>query len=213
MKFRFLFFALAAVYPFIVFIGLVVLKVPLRIFSLAVIIFGLLFFFSATGASRAGAAGTGGPLQGRMKKPYLQAVLLSALGLLCLITNIPLILRLYPVLVSAVLLGAFGSTLFFPPSFVYRLAVLMDRSIPGSLAEEGIVRYCRRVNIIWCVFFFLNSIAAALTVFLGSEAVWVLYNGGIFYGLIAIFFAVEYMVRRMVKKKLPRAVPLSRVTP
>ncbi|MDR1929557.1 MAG: AMP-binding protein, partial [Treponema sp.] len=40
-----------------------------------------------------------------------------------------------------------------------------------------------------------------------------LYNGGIFYGLIAIFFAVEYMVRRMVKKKLPRAVPLSRVTP
>jgi acyl-coenzyme A synthetase/AMP-(fatty) acid ligase/uncharacterized membrane protein len=192
-----LFYVLAAAYPFIVFIGLVVLKVPLRIFSLALILFGLFFFLSTT----AGKTG---------KKPLPQAFLLSTLGLICLVTNIPLVLKLYPVVISAALLGAFGSTLFSPPSMVYRLAIIMDKSIPGSLGEPRIAQYCRKVTLVWCVFFILNGTAAALPVFFGSERIWVLYNGGIFYGLMAIFFAVEYLIRRMVKKKVPQTVPLSR---
>jgi acyl-coenzyme A synthetase/AMP-(fatty) acid ligase len=134
-------------------------------------------------------------------------------GLLCFVTNREIFLRIYPVLVSAGLLVVFGSTLFFPPVMIFRLAVLQDRSIPGSLAEKRVASYCRIWTLIWCGFFILNGAVAGYTAFFASGAFWSVYNGGISYLLMGILFFGEIMIRKAVKKNMPAAVPLSRFTP
>jgi acyl-coenzyme A synthetase/AMP-(fatty) acid ligase/3-hydroxymyristoyl/3-hydroxydecanoyl-(acyl carrier protein) dehydratase len=96
---------------------------------------------------------------------------------------------------------------------VFRLAVLQDKSIPGSLAEKKIASYCRIWTLIWCGFFVFNGGIAGYTVFFAPDAVWSVYNGGISYILMGILFFGEVMIRKVVKKTMPAAVPLSRFTP
>jgi acyl-coenzyme A synthetase/AMP-(fatty) acid ligase len=124
-----------------------------------------------------------------------------------------LFLKLYPVFINAALLIAFSLTLFTPPPMIFRFAVLQDKTIPGSLGEKRVERYCRKVTVVWCVFFVINGGIAALTAFFASDALWSLYNGGISYMLIGILFGGELMIRKCADKKTPRAVPLSRISP
>ncbi|MDR1177066.1 MAG: AMP-binding protein, partial [Treponema sp.] len=131
---------------------------------------------------------------------------------MCFITNSPLGLKLYPVLVSVVLLCAFGITLFYPPVMAFRLALLQDKSIRGSLAEKRIAAYCRKATQVWCAFFILNGGISLGTVFFASDRFWSIYNGGISYILMGLVFAGEFMVRKIIDKKMPKAVPLSRIT-
>ena len=105
--------------------------------------------------------------------------------------------------------AAFGSTLISPPSMIYRFAVIQDKSIPGSLGEGRIAAYCRKVTIVWVLFFVLNGSIAAWTIFFGSDAIWSIYNGGISYILIGTLFAGEFIVRKKVQKNMPKAVSLS----
>jgi len=134
----------------------------------------------------------------------ISALLLGGVGLACLLSNQKVFLKLYPILMNAVALVMFGVSLFFPPPIIFRFAVLMDKSIPGSLAEKQIENYCRKVTLVWCGFFVLNGGIAAWTVFYGSDVVWSVYNGGISYVLMGLIFAFEYVIRRMVQKKLPK---------
>jgi acyl-coenzyme A synthetase/AMP-(fatty) acid ligase/3-hydroxymyristoyl/3-hydroxydecanoyl-(acyl carrier protein) dehydratase len=92
---------------------------------------------------------------------------------------------------------------------IFRFAVLWDRTIRFSLAEKRIEAYCRKVTVVWCVFFIFNGGIAAAVVFFASDALWSLYTGGISYILIGILFGGELMVRKKADKKMPRAVPLS----
>jgi acyl-coenzyme A synthetase/AMP-(fatty) acid ligase len=108
--------------------------------------------------------------------------------------------------------GAFGLTLLQPPPMIYRFAILQDKSIPGSLGEKGVAVYCRKVTIVWMVFFVFNGSIAAWTIFSGSDVLWSVYNGGISYILIGTLFAGEFIVRKKVQKKMPKAVPLSTFT-
>ena len=197
---RVLLYGLTALYPVLVFCFLVVLKVPLRFFSLFVVFMAFAVFTGATAAK---------------KNPFrlAGAGLLGAAGLAGLIGNSALFLKLYPVLMNAVMLAAFGFTLFSPPPMIFRFAVLADKTIPGSLAEQRIARYCRKVTAVWCAFFVLNGAAAAWTIRSGSDALWSVYNGGVSYILIGLLFAVELVVRKMTDKKMPKAIPLSRFVP
>ena len=104
---------------------------------------------------------------------------------------------------------AFSFTLYKPPSMIYRFAVLMDKSIPGSPWEKKISIYCRKVTLVWITFFVVNGCVAAWTIITGSDAQWAIYNGGISYILMGILFAGEYITRRMVQKKMPKFIPLS----
>ena len=106
-------------------------------------------------------------------------------------------------------LAAFGLTLLKPPSMIYRFALIQDKSIPNSLNEKRIESYCRKTTLVWIVFFVLNGSAAAWTIFSGSDAVWSIYNGGISYILIGTLFAGEFIVRKKVQKKMPKAVYLT----
>jgi uncharacterized membrane protein/acyl-CoA synthetase (AMP-forming)/AMP-acid ligase II/3-hydroxymyristoyl/3-hydroxydecanoyl-(acyl carrier protein) dehydratase len=196
---RVLFFIAAALYPVLIFYFLVIRKTPLRLFSLFVMAFALLIFITGTSRKKK----TGGV------SFFWNSALLLGLGGLCFFINSAIILKLYPLLMNILFLTAFGSTLFFPPTMIFRFAIMQDKSIKGSLNEKRIAAYCRKVTYVWCGFFIINGSIAAWTIFSGSDALWSVYNGGISYILIGILFAGEFMVRKVIQKKMPQSIPLS----
>lgn len=110
-------------------------------------------------------------------------------------TNAVLPLKLYPVLVNAAMLAAFGASLVAGPSMIERLARLREPDLPPA----G-VRYTRRVTQAWCVFFVVNGSIALATALFASEALWSLYNGVIAYLLMGAMFGGEYLLRLRFKR-------------
>lgn len=113
---------------------------------------------------------------------------------LATVFNQALPLKLYPVLVNAVLLAVFATSLVFPPTAVERIARMTEPGLPPS----G-VAYTRRVTQVWCGFFVVNGALALLTALWMSDRAWALYNGLIAYLLIGALFGGEWLVRRRVK--------------
>ena len=109
--------------------------------------------------------------------------------------NALLPLKLYPVLVNAVLLAVFGFSLVVPPSMVERFARLREPELP-----DAAIAYTRRVTQVWCVFFVINGAIAFSTALWASEAVWSLYTGVIAYLLMGLLFGIEYLVRLRFKR-------------
>ncbi|MGK5044969.1 hypothetical protein ACQ4WP_03585 [Janthinobacterium sp. GB4P2] len=110
-------------------------------------------------------------------------------------SNLLLPLKLYPVLVNAVLLATFGYSLWAPPSVVERLARLHEKDFPPAA-----VHYTHRVTQVWCGFFIVNGGVALGTALWASEAVWSLYTGVIAYILMALLFGGEYLARLRFKR-------------
>ncbi|MDE5898271.1 MAG: AMP-binding protein [Treponemataceae bacterium] len=200
-----LFYVVAALYPALVFTLLVLLKLNVRILSLCVIVLAGAFFISATGGRNSGGEKRKSALDWR---PMVSSALFLAAGIFCFLTDNAVFLKLYSVVISLTLLFLFGSTLLFPPNICFRFAVMMDKSISGSSFEGKVLRYTKKVTAVWCAFFVINGSIAAYTALhdFGSEelnnAVWSVYNGGISYVLMGLLFAVEFVVRRRVDKKM-----------
>lgn len=112
-------------------------------------------------------------------------------------SNLLLPLKLYPVLVNAVLLGVFAYSLFFPPSMIERFARMSAPDLPAQA-----IGYTRRVTLVWCVFFAINGAIALMTALWASPAIWTLYNGFIAYLLMGLLLAGEYVVRWHFKRQL-----------
>lgn len=108
----------------------------------------------------------------------------------------PLAVKLYPVLVNAVMLAVFAFSLHKPPSVVERLARLTEPDLPPS----G-VRYTEQVTAVWCGFFVLNGAVAAYTACFSSDAVWAFYNGLLAYLLMGSLMGIEWCVRQWVKRR------------
>jgi uncharacterized membrane protein len=106
-------------------------------------------------------------------------------------------LKLYPLMVSAVLLAVFSFSLLRPPTVVERIARLAEPGLP----PEG-VAYTRKVTLAWCAFFVVNGGISAATALWGTEQSWLLYNGLLSYVLIGLFFAGEWMLRRRMRARL-----------
>ena len=199
---------ISILYPVLVFTLLVVYKMPVRIVSLFIVFLALVYFLSMTGVSV--------KKQSDKKKfsfsakPVVSSVFLMTAGLVCYITNSSLFLKLYPVVISIMLLFTFGSTLFIKPNMIFRFATLQDKSIKGSANEKRIERYCLNVTYVWCVFFIINTFAAVFTVFFCDEKVWTVYNCGISYAIMGTIFAVEFIIRMGVNKKMPQYFPISK---
>lgn len=185
---------LSVLYPALVFVCLVILKIPMRIFSLFIIFLALVSFLTATGGSN----------KKQTVRLLASSSLLFAAGILCFLTGSDVFVRLYPVFISIIFLFAFGSTLLIQPSMIFRFATLQDRSITGSRFEKEIARYCFKVTLVWCAFFICNGSFALYTVLYASPFVWSVYNGGVSYVLMGLLFAGEFVVRRVVNKKMER---------
>ncbi|SUB84261.1 Predicted membrane protein [Pragia fontium] len=100
----------------------------------------------------------------------------------------------YPVVVSLLLLGLFGQSLFRPPSIVERLARLTEPDLPPA----G-VRYTRRVTQVWCLFFIINGSIALFTCLYDDIRLWTLYNGAISYFLMGILMGTEWIIRKRLR--------------
>ncbi len=206
---KILFYIIAAVYPILVFTLLVILKLPVRILSLCIVALALAFFLAFTGSA-------GGKSQGKQFalswRPLVSSLLFLIAGIACFFTNQTVFLKLYSVVISAMLLVVFGSTLFFPPNIIFRFATLYDKSILQTPAEKKVESYCKKVCIIWCIFFILNGSVAFYTAFFASDLVWSVYNGGISYILMGLIFIIEFIIRRQVDKKMPKVFYISTFT-
>lgn len=110
--------------------------------------------------------------------------------------------RLYPVAISAVLLGAFGATLLRPPSMVERIA----RGTGAELDADGTL-YTRAVTIVWCGFFLVNGSIALVTALFASREVWVLYNGFVSYVIVAALFVGERVARSALRRRAAQPMP------
>jgi uncharacterized membrane protein len=54
---------------------------------------------------------------------------------------------------------------------------------------------------VWCVFFSLDAVVAAITVFWASKLIWGIYNGGVTYILMGGIFAGQYIIIKVIEKK------------
>ena len=106
-------------------------------------------------------------------------------------------LKLYPVLVNAVLCSIFVYSLLFPPSMIEQLARIREPDFPTPA-----IFYTRRVTQVWCIFFAANGTIALITALWASSAIWTLYNGLIAYLMMGLLFAGEYVVRLRFKSRL-----------
>jgi len=201
--FGILFNAILAMYPFLIFVLLIIQKFPIRTFSLFVIV--LAFVEIIIRISKRKSDKKGG-------LNIWNGLFLLVVGALCFITNTNIAFKFFPVFINIMLIITFGTTLFHPPAMIYRFAILADKTIPKSLGEKKIAAYCYKVTVIWVVFFAVNGSIAALTVFIGSDLIWAIYNCGICNVLMGMLFVGEYIVRKFVQKNIPKAVPLSSFT-
>lgn len=201
-----LFYVIAAVYPILVFSLLVVFKVDTKVLSLCIVALAAAFFLSATGSKKVG-DNEKGALDW---KPLVSSALFLIAGLFCFITGKEYFLKLYSVVINATLLAVFGSTLFIEPNIIFRFATLADKSIKGSSFEKQVYSYCKKVTVVWCCFFIINGGIAAYTTFFCSREVWALYNGGISYVLMGTLFVVEFIIRKMVDRKMIKAYPITK---
>lgn len=201
-----LFYVIAAVYPILVFSLLVVFKVDTKVLSLCIVALAAAFFLSATGSKKVG-DNEKGALDW---KPLVSSALFLIAGLFCFITGKEYFLKLYSVVINATLLAVFGSTLFIEPNIIFRFATLADKSIKGSSFEKQVYSYCKKVTVVWCCFFIINGGIAAYTTFFCSREVWAIYNGGISYVLMGTLFVVEFIIRKMVDKKMIKAYPITK---
>ena len=104
--------------------------------------------------------------------------------------------RLYPVFMNATMFLAFAMTLWKPPSMIERFARISD----PDLDAHGVI-YTRNVTLVWMVFFVVNGSIALWTALHGTWLQWGAYNGGISYALAGTLMGVEYLVRRIVRRR------------
>ncbi len=110
--------------------------------------------------------------------------------------------KIWPIAVTLVFLAAFAGSLR-PGStpVVERIAAL---TTPPEERDDFFRRYCRAVTLAWCGFFALNGLASLATALWGSDEVWALYNGFVSYLLMGAMFAGEYAVRTILRRKRRR---------
>lgn len=172
--------AIGIAYPFLVYFGLRTLPAGLVALSLV----ALLGVRVAAGSRKSG----------RDFVPYL----IAGVVVLILAARSPVVgLKAYPVLVSLGFAAAFAYSLVWPPTIIERIARFQHPDLPLAVNS-----YLRKVTIAWLMFFIVNATISAATAASGSLRVWTLYNGLISYLAMGMMFAVEFLIRQRVRRRL-----------
>lgn len=171
---------LLVAYPFVVYIGLQYL--PPRWLSIALLaLISLRLFLSK-------------PLLAKM--PWLPVAF--ALGAMVLLmsafANNELGILLYPVAVNIAMMLAFAYSLINKPSIIETFARIKEPEL-----SDKAVKYTENVTKVWCAFFALNAAVSLYSALCLSKQAWILYNGLISYILVALLFAIEWLVRQKIK--------------
>ena len=102
----------------------------------------------------------------------------------------------YPVMVSAILLTVFTSSLWAEQTLIERLARLKE----PELSPQG-AAYTRRLTKIWCLFFMINILITSVLILLKHWHLWMVYTGVISYLLMGLLFVGEWLYRRFILHK------------
>ena len=179
-------------YPFAVLFGLRRLDAPYRVFPLALAFIVILNLLSNIPSFRKGDF-----------KVFLRIAIMALAGtliiVLILVTENAGLAKLYPVIVNIMLLLFFGLSIFWPPTVIWRLATMKEKDLETSPDRELAEAYCRKVTIVWCVFFIMNSMISLATSLWASDGIWTLYNGLISYILMGMLFGGEILLRRKLR--------------
>ena len=104
-------------------------------------------------------------------------------------------LKLYPVVVNFAIFWIFLSSLFTEETIIQKFAKMTE----GELTEPVKI-YTKNLTYIWCGYLFLQFVCSVVTCFL-SDKIWMIYNGCLSYIFLGCFFAIEYTVRIMFRRK------------
>ncbi len=172
-------------YPFIVYFGL-------GHFSVRYIAAGIAFIFLLRLVLLKSASSV-------FSKSFLASVALVGIGIsvIGVISNQAIIIKLYPFVMSFFLFCLFSYSLFYPPTIIERLARLTHQDLPKKAIE-----YVNKVTVVWCIFFTINGAIALWTALFASMKVWTFYNGFLSYILIGIIFVTEFIIRKIVKRRI-----------
>lgn len=127
----------------------------------------------------------------QLKRPLVLVALVLALLAAGSVVNSMQPLLFVPVVVNSSFLLGFGHTLISGPPLIERFARLQH---PDLTTAE--VRWCKQWTVVWCGFFALNIVVAAVLASLHELAWWTVYNGLVSYVIMGLLFSVEYVVRR-----------------
>lgn len=183
---------LAVSYPFLVFSGLVLFKTSPRMLGVGLLVLGLVSFLFRSNVDK----------NERFKKFQSLFMLLAAvlISVLTFLFDGVLAIKFYPVAINVFLFSSFFYTLLVPPTMILRFATLKDKNLVQSPDGEKIKNYCKIITIIWCGFFLINALIAAITAIWVDEFVWALYNGLISYILMGTLLGGEFLYRKLVLK-------------
>lgn len=131
----------------------------------------------------------------REKFQKISSFAVAAFFAVILLTDLPDSMYWYPVWVNILMLSVFGGSLFARQSLIERLARLQTPDLPPQA-----VAYTRKVTQIWCVFFILNGLVAALLVYWQRYDWWSVYTGIIAYLLMGILMGGEWLYRKLILK-------------
>lgn len=187
-------YALAAMYPVLIFFAVCVFHFPLRLISLMLLVFAASVLLI------------------RREKISAAPFVMGLIAVFVIITNSEAVLKFYPVIINLLFLCTFALSLRERGGIIYTFAQLGDKTIKWNAHQGGIQDYCRKVTYVWCMFFVFNAAAACYTVFLQETSVWALYNGLVSYLLMGCLFAAEFICRIKMQKKLSKMISLSAMT-
>ncbi|NLE87348.1 MAG: hypothetical protein GX607_13220 [Myxococcales bacterium] len=113
------------------------------------------------------------------------------LSALTLVTDDARLLLALPVLINLALLVVFGGSLRSGPSYVERVARLVDPDLTPAK-----VQHCRQFTWVWVGFFVCNGAVIAALALADRRAAWAVYSSGVSYALIGGLLLLEWVVRR-----------------
>ena len=130
---------------------------------------------------------------GNIKKILPVAVSLSVVFLFYIKRFI--FLKYYPPFCNFFVFMVFFTSLFSKETVIQKIAKLC-----GDKLDKPALKYTRIVTYFWCILTFFNFIVSVWTIF-QSDKIWILFNGCISYILIGLLFAVEYIIRIILRKR------------
>jgi len=189
---------IAIMYPVLVFCALVIFKLPIRYLSIGIIIFAIIYSI----------------INSRHYKGkhtvalFVSPLILCVIGVVSLyLDDSPVFIKLYPALASIAYLTIMLTSFLFPPPLAYYFIDIFDKSIKTKIPKQTFDNFCFRASVVWCVFFAVDAVIAALTAFFSSEIFWGIYNGGITYCIMGLIFIGEFIVLKAIEKKYRREHP------
>lgn len=103
--------------------------------------------------------------------------------------------KFYPVIVNFCIFWLFFSSLFMKETIIQKFVRLSEGELHPKTAM-----YTRNLTYIWAGYLLLQFFVSFLTLFM-SDKIWMLFNGCLSYVLLGIFFAIEYVIRILFKRR------------